>query len=335
MSRVTLRDIARETNVSHVTVSHVLRGSGACSEETRKAVVNAARRMGYRPNVAARAMNHGRFGVVGLVLSASERGRSTLPEDMLRGASEAVESRGMHLSVVTLTDERLADPQYVPVMLREWMCDGALLNYNKAVPARMVELIEYYRVPSVWLNHKRATDAVYPDDLSAGKDVVRRLIGLGHRRIAYFGLPDLDQNTHYSEFDRLDGYREAMREAKLDDFIVEYGLLDLPGAIEVLRQPNRPTAVVAYGVELLINVTQAMAVLGLHSPRDLSLITFSGQTTYMGFDIATALVPEERIGHLGVDMLQKKINASQADIPAEPVAFDFHKGQSIGPPLPQ
>ena len=53
---VTLKDIAKECNVSFSTVSKALKGSPEISAETIKLVQNKAQQMGYHPNLAARTL---------------------------------------------------------------------------------------------------------------------------------------------------------------------------------------------------------------------------------------------------------------------------------------
>src|SRR5439155_45137 len=69
--RVSHQDIAREANVSRVTVSLVLAGKDQTSEETRKRVWEVARRLRYRPNLLVRGMQTGRTNAVGVVMPSS------------------------------------------------------------------------------------------------------------------------------------------------------------------------------------------------------------------------------------------------------------------------
>src|SRR3954467_1058246 len=71
LRRVSHQDIAREANVSRVTVSLVLAGKDQTSEETRKRVLEVAQRLRYRPNLLVQGMQSGRTGVVGLIMPPS------------------------------------------------------------------------------------------------------------------------------------------------------------------------------------------------------------------------------------------------------------------------
>src|SRR5438552_9023454 len=71
MKRVSHQDIAREANVSRVTVSLVLAGKDQTSEETRKRVMEVAQRLRYRPNLLVQGMQTGRTYAVGVIVPAS------------------------------------------------------------------------------------------------------------------------------------------------------------------------------------------------------------------------------------------------------------------------
>src|SRR3954453_21544229 len=71
LRRVSQQDIAREANVSRVTVSLVLAGKDQTSEATRKRVLEVAERLRYRPNLLVQGMQSGRTGVVGVVVPAA------------------------------------------------------------------------------------------------------------------------------------------------------------------------------------------------------------------------------------------------------------------------
>src|SRR6266478_4903811 len=71
VKRVSHQDIAREADVSRVTVSLVLAGKDQTSDETRKRVMEVARRLRYRPNLLVRGMQTGRTHAVGVVMPSS------------------------------------------------------------------------------------------------------------------------------------------------------------------------------------------------------------------------------------------------------------------------
>lgn len=332
---VTMGDVAQHLGVSKMTVSCGLRGTGRVAPETRERIIDACRELGYRPNAAARAMAQGRFGTVALLLSTWEE-RSTLPSFLLSGVYRGLAEHEQHLMIAKLPDEKLTNEGFVPKILREWLADGLVINYNQGVPAEMVRIIEDHHLPSVWLNAKREHDAVYPDDYTAGREITEYLIGLGHRRIAYLELGwnaamRLHGERHYSQHDRHAGYEHAMSAAGLAPQRIE----DVAGVtpknivaytVGRLRAPDRPTALITTGHQI---VERAAAVAGVRIPEDLSLATFLSDPRVGNEMRPTAMVvPNEEMGIRAVEMLLRRIERPAEPVPVEVLRLSFKEGYS-------
>src|SRR6476620_2248533 len=112
--RVSQQDIAREANVSRVTVSLVLSGKDQTSEETRKRVMDVARRLRYRPNLLVHGLQTGRTHTIGVIMPASMHFHGQV-------------ARGIH--------DELVQRDFVPIQL--WV--------NPAVDTREMELEQVHR----------------------------------------------------------------------------------------------------------------------------------------------------------------------------------------------
>lgn len=64
---ISIRDIARIVGVSTATVSNALNGKGHCSEKTRSAVLEVARREGYVTNLAAKGLRQAKSHSIGII----------------------------------------------------------------------------------------------------------------------------------------------------------------------------------------------------------------------------------------------------------------------------
>jgi len=242
---ITMEQIARQANVSRMTVSNVLSGRYKAKRPTAvdraERIRRIAREMGYRPNAAARAVRSGRFGMIALLL-ATRRVHSMLPEGLLNGVYAALSESELRLEVAALPDEQFASEQRMPTVLRELAADGMLIDYTGPVPQRTLELIEAHRVPAIWLNVKRPTDCVHPDDYGAGCKATRRLLDLGHQRIGYmdFWHQQSAADSHYSTIDRCRGYEQVMVEAGLTPRMLGPITTRLP-AVQWVDWARRPT----------------------------------------------------------------------------------------------
>ena len=339
--------MAVAAGLHRVTVTKALRGDPSISEATQERVRKLAAEIGYRPNASARAMRAGKFGTVALVLSAHP-GRSYLPERALRGICQTLSDRELQLTIAQLPDEKLTDAGFVPRLLREYCCDGMLIDYTDHIPDRMIDLIEQLRQPAIWLNRKQDHDCVYPDDLALGRQATQRLLAAGHRRIAYLdwgaGWKQLDE-AHYSQRDRQAGYAEAMTAAGLtpqpirrdDSDVVSHAGELCETVTALLAGDDRPTAFVAYAPHFARRAAAAALLRHLRVPEDLSLVAISGGGQLSlddGRPLSTAAVPERNYGTAGVEALLEKLAApggtrlAPRAVPPE----EFFEGQTVAPP---
>ncbi|HYG75210.1 MAG TPA: LacI family DNA-binding transcriptional regulator [Planctomycetota bacterium] len=127
---VTIREIAERSGLSVPTVSQILNNKGhRYRSETCKRVMKAVRELGYRPNSFARAIRMGRFNCVALLLS-TEKSKSFLPNELLRGVHDGVAERDYHMSLTALPDEKLTSQGFVPKILTQWSADGLLIKLS-------------------------------------------------------------------------------------------------------------------------------------------------------------------------------------------------------------
>jgi LacI family transcriptional regulator len=336
----TIQAIADSTGLSANTVSRLLRGriKGQRRDaiERSRLVLEAAERVGYRPNSSARAMKTGSFGAIGLVQSADPQ-RSRLEEGVLAGIHEAIRAAGLHLVSSRLPDERLINRGFVPKILRELMVDGLIVNYDVLIPSAMLELLRDNAIPSVWLNVEQDFNCVRPDDRQAGQIATEHLIRAGHRRIAYAALLHSESfifsdRSHYSQRARYAGYADAMRDAGLEPKLIaapERGprseMAPTPAVrLDWLDAKDRPTALVSYSSWGLYRVAMT-ANHKCGSADAIAMVTFGEapqQTDDLSFD--TVVLPLQQIGLDAVSMLQQRMADPRQSVPTRVVPCTLH-----------
>lgn len=335
---VTLQQIAEEVGVTRFTVSNVLKGrtekvSPARADEIRR----IAAQLEYRPNGAAKATATGKFGSIALLFS-TVASRSTMPRAMRDGILNELERHNLSLSVAHLSDEKLTDAGVVPKILREWMCDGLLVDYTDHIPERMKQLIWAHKLPVVWLNTQQPHDCVYPDDLDAAQRAMQMILEAGHRRVAYLNFcynPE-GEGVHYSAAERKAGYDDAMLQAGLQprhDMVA----CDLPERVErakaMLDSSEPPTCFLTYGKEDAEAVAVAALMRDLQVGSDVSIVAFGpSQSWCAAGQISLMAVPEYEVGQTAVKMLKEKMAQPMNSLPPQKLKFDFEAGTTFAPP---
>lgn len=345
---VTLQDIADHLGFSRMTVSAALRGVGRCSPETRAKVQDAARQLGYRPNTAARATRTGRSGVIAMLTSADHE-QAVLPNMLVDGMFDTLARFDLQLAITLITSRQMNDPSYVPKALSQAIADGILVNCCAEVPPRIVQLVDQYGLPAVWLGGKRPFDAVYTDEHAAARKAVELLLERGHRDIAYADyFHGTDEPANSSGIDRRAGYLSAMRDAGLTPRFLNqleplrvaldhqptdfHGGRRLRYSIQWMQRDDCPTAIVAYGHETAIPIVIATGYANRRFPDGISLITFGDALWQTSISVDSMVNPASELGARAVEMLLCKLDYAGAQVPARVVPCWHRPGHTLGSP---
>lgn len=275
---ITISDVARRAGVSKATVSYVLNGretSIRITEETRKRIHAAARDLNYHPNALARGLNHKRTHTIALVMQYARMfsGWSGFTNEMMRGASEAAFQHGYDLLLHT-TDQPSVDQEVAALM--DGRADGALLLRDVDDP--LAEKLLRRKFPFVLMFSRSENPELWQvdcDNVAGGRIATEHLIGLGHRRILH--LRGVERSS--ASRDRRAGYEQALRAAGIEprqEWCVELAFAgaSFEAVEDLLRAPDRPTAVFAWSDEVAMRLMTLARGLGLRIPEELSVIGF-------------------------------------------------------------
>jgi LacI family transcriptional regulator, gluconate utilization system Gnt-I transcriptional repressor len=215
--RVTLADVARAAGVSPITVSRALRGERSVGSELVEKVRDAAERLGYVPDPAARALASSRSSQVAVLIPL-------LSNNLFVDLLEAVQRTLMPAGFQTLIGVTHYDAAEEEQLLRSHMAQrpaGLLVTgFDRNEASR--QLIAASGLPCVHLMETTTAPGVHCVGFSqadAGRAITQHLVDRGHRRIA-FAAAQLDPRV----MQRAEGYRRALRDAGLYDPTLE--LLD-------------------------------------------------------------------------------------------------------------
>lgn len=282
-----LKQLAEKLGLSQTTVSRALNGYPEVSEETRRRVIDAARRFDYRPNPSARRLATGRAGAIGVALQA-QRNLLLDPHyvEFLAGLGERLseDETDIVLSPARGPDEsvsyrRLAAGNRV---------DGVILS-SPVIADDRVRLLTELGLPFV-LHGRTISDTPHAwldiDNEGAFRHATKHLLDLGHRRI---GLINGETRLTYA-MHREQGYRDALaaRGIVADGRLIGSGpMTDEVGyrfteRFLALSQP--PTALVVSSMMMALGAFRAMRAAGLELGRDISMIAHDDVFPYLNAD---------------------------------------------------
>lgn len=304
---VTMADVAREAGVSRPAVSFVLNGSTAANigPDARRRIVDAAARLGYRPNAAARALAQQRSDWIGLV---TEIVTAPFAVDIIKGAQDRALHDGRYLLIASTESSPELERSSIERLL-EQRVEGLILAATWHRGVDVPDLV--HEVPTVLVNcfdNAGRLPSVVPDEIAGGRRAATRLVSAGHRRI---GLINLDGDIPAAVGRRagliqvldeagltLDPAREAVGHATADGGYV--------AAAQLLDAADPPTAIFCANDRMAMGAYDAIKERGLRIPHDVAVVGFDNQeviAAYLRPALTTVALPFEEMGSRGVDLL--------------------------------
>jgi DNA-binding LacI/PurR family transcriptional regulator len=307
---VTIEQIAKLAGVSVSTVSKALNGYRDVSDETRERILAMAQEAGYYPNMAARSLRSRKTGKIGLLINNPVTAISDYLVEVMAGTALAAEELGYNLVLYTTKTDQ---PEELLRLCRTRDVDGVLLIWTD-VSAEAVALLESERMPFVVFGRRTehpSVSYVAPDNYTGMRMLMDHLLGLGHRRIGFFGRPAL-RITHK---DRLAAYQDALEEAgiPLDPALVVTTQIEPDSGYRAMQTlldlPKPPTAVFAFHDRLALQAVRAATERGLRIPTDVAVAGFDGWRSglFANPPITTVEVPLRDMGQEALAILLKQI----------------------------
>ena len=305
-----LRDLATAANVSIRTVTRVLKNNGYVHDDTRRAVERAVKKLGYRPNLAARALKTSRSHLVSVL---------TFTGDELRMVQVAALEQRLRQAgyLVSMTfdfeyEQKAKALQIVQELISHRPAALVLLGHDDFVARRILPLVMPEvvgsKIPYVVIDPRQtetAYDAVLIDRSQGVHEAVLYLAKKGARRIAFLGTQQ--------ERTRLDGYEKAMKELKRAPILIDFpGVESWPARAlgrEFARRKNRPDAVVAHSDHIALAFLAGLHDEGVRVPGDVALVGFDDRiaATLSWPQLTTVAQPGRAVGHAAAEILLKKI----------------------------
>lgn len=327
MPGVTMSQVAEAAGVSQATVSFVLNGrqrtDGSIGLETQRRVQEAAKRLGYDrdDNRGARQMAARKHGVrilnnVIAVSAATSSAQAnplqyqTFESDILQGIEKAACRHGLDVLICRHYENQL------PRLLEKHEVDGIV----SLIPTpESLQQITALGIPAVSLiSGYEHSHNVNVTNFQGTYDVVRHLVNLGHRDIAYIGhriaydVPESALLTASRE--RFAAYKQAVKDAGLtakfsDISLIPQALTVEETAIKALWKKSRGkiTAVVCYNDVLAMRVIRSLEKMRLRVPEDVSVTGFDDISDQFAFKPSITSVYYDRIqlGQRAVEILLK------------------------------
>jgi LacI family transcriptional regulator len=269
-SMPTVNDVARLAGVSAITVSRAVNETSYVSEEKKRRIRDAIKKLGYRPNQAARVLKGNRAKMIGLIIP-------DLADLFFGKCASAIEEYAslhgyMTLIVASNRDHELQENE-VAMMIGQ---NVAGLIVVPSLPSESLRQLSATDVPIVAFDRPlegAIADEVVVENLGGAQTAVNHLIDHGHKRIACVGY---DKNS-YAIRHRILGYTEAMRTNRLKPEVYDE-VETLEDTLKLTRRwkksKDHPTAIFSLNNVSTRHILWALREVDLAIPEKVALIGF-------------------------------------------------------------
>lgn len=274
--RPTIADIARQAGLTKAAVSFALNGQPGVSEQTRTRVLDIARRIGWQPNSAARALSDGKAGAFGLVVDRPAATLGVEPFFMQLISGIQAELARNHVALLfTIAEDQNAEIELYRTWWGQCRVDGVFV-VDLRVDDPRVTVLEQLGMPAVVIGHPSVSGslpAVWHDDTGVARTVMEHLVALGHRRIARVsGVPELRHTqVRTAGFDEAAEHLGVTVTHAVGDYTGESGAR----ATEALLTADpRPTAIVYDNDLMAVSGIGTARRLGIDVPGEVSMVAW-------------------------------------------------------------
>lgn len=317
----TSRDVARVAGVSQATVSRALSG-GSVSAATREKILQAAKTVGYVPNLGARAMKTGRVDTVGVVVA--DLTNPFYPE-ILNALTEYLDAAGKK---VTLWNSDGPGNDAALEAINAGSIDGVIFTTVIEASAPLRAALGKHS-PVVLINRTvdaLACDQVSSDNEAGGRTVAEYFVENGHRRIAFIGGPSVASTAR----DRRRGFANGLSAADLPllpdltlegPFSHDFGYT---ATTRLLHSDDPPTAIFCSNDLLAFGALDAARAQGVSVPESIWIVGYDdiAMSSWPAFDLTTVHQPSRVMARAGAQALLDRIDDPTA--PYKTLTFRSH-----------
>jgi len=323
-TQVTIREIAKEANVSLGTVSHVLNDRAVVSEDKKKAVLDAVKKLEYVPNQAARMLKNKKSKTIGLLLPDIS---NPYYAELARGV-EDVANRYDYTVLVCNNDRDFQKEERYLSTLANKQTDGVIIVKLANKPDHLFRYFASSRIVLIDCDQTQVAAENYMpqtvnlDDCEGTAVAMNYLYHNGHRNIAHISgllesVSSRNRKETFCHFMKGIGVRE-------ENLLIENGTYSFYGGYQamkrILDKDPSVTGVFAANDLMAMGAMRAIHDSGLNVPGDISMIGYDdiNSAEYCTPTLTTIRQPKYEVGEYGTALLLKSMKEENVTIPLLP-----------------
>lgn len=311
---VTIYDIAEALNVSPATVSRGLKDHPGIRKDTKRKILDTAKKMGYQYNTFASNLRRKKTNTIGVIVP---RLNSYFMSTVIAGMEKLVNENGYNLIISQSQESFKKEIAGVNTMYNSRI-DGLMVSlafdtkdtdHFEALLKKNIPIIFFDRI----LEHPGCTSIVI-DNKQAGYDATKHLLEQGCKRIVHLS-GSLNRNVYA---DRLAGYKQALQEKGIafdPELVISNNLSDMGGeeaARQILNMNEKPDGVFAANDTSAVACMRELKLAGIKIPEDIAFVGFNNDPVSKVIEpnLTTVNYPGQEMGEVAAATLLNKLNKS-------------------------
>lgn len=309
---VTIYDIAKALKISPATVSRGLKDHPGINKETKKKIIDLARKMGYQHNMFARNLRTRKTNTIGVIIPRLD---SYFMSTVISGMEKVANQRGYNLIICQSQESARKE------------MGGASTMFNSRVDGLMVSLaydttdLKHFDIflkkgiPVIFFDRVAETadsTAVAIDNTRAGYDITSHLLDQGCRRIIHIA-GNLSRNVYA---DRLKGYKQALGERGIpidDSLIIHNELTEQAGtnaARQILSMTPLPDGIFTANDTTAVACMRVLKEEGIQIPQQIAVAGFNNDPVSRVIEpnLTTIHYPGQEMGEIAATTLINRID---------------------------
>ncbi len=320
---VTIKDLARQLNLHHTTVSKALRDHPDIKQETKDTVKALAKELDYFPNALAQSFKRRSSSTIGIIVPNINVDFFSIVisaiEDVLYDAGYTI--------MISQSNETLKREELIAATMLSHQIAGLLISASvETNDIAHLKSFSTHGIPVVFFDravpHSNVARVVV-DDYSAAFQLTDYLITCGYTKLAHLGASRIASVS----VDRCRGFVDAQKKhgiAVRDDWITEGGFREHDGYVNMSRlldAGERPRAVFAVNDQVALGAYKAIKKAGLRIPEDIAVAGFGNLelAEYMDPPLTTVAQEPARMGKACAQLLLSAIQEPRKNIETEKI----------------
>lgn len=304
-----IKEVAKRAGVSIATVSRVINNTAKVSDGVRTRVEEVIRETAFVPNSLAKELQKNRTNTIGIILSVQLLNINSLGST-INSISDLLKKKGYIIMLANSRFDIDEELEYFKTYQKKRV-DG-ILYFAVSFTQKHYDLLQNYPIPIVLIGQEnRLLDipCVLHDNFHGAKEATSHLIEMGHRRIAFIGLPHYDEAA---SIERRGGYETAMNLNKIPinpdyiatgDFSIQSGYNCIGEILKRSQIP--PTALFASTDFMAIGAMHYLFEHGYRVPEDISIVGFDDVeiSSFLNPPLTTIHTDNDSVGYQAANLL--------------------------------